>query len=173
MHLLIFIQFFFSVVFFMAALGKLVKPATFSETMRQLGINRSRTNSGVLAVAFLELIACVLLVVPTTLLIGKIISLILICLYILASWKARGRLVKCNWFGGLVIEQFGIVMNLRNLIFLIMCIYMIVMPDPLVIENYSLADISQIIFSSIGLIIIYSLVLMVTQYIKLFPGEQR
>lgn len=172
MNLFIFNQFFLSVVFFVAALGKLVKLATFSETMRQLGINRSWTNFAVMAIAFLELIACVLLVVPTTLLFGEIISLILICLYIFASWKARGRLVKCNWFGGLVIEQFGIVMILRNLIILIMCIYMIVMPDTLVIENYSLADITQHVFSSIGLLIIYSLVLMVSQYIKLYPGEQ-
>lgn len=173
MHLFIFIQFFMSVVFFMAALGKLVKPTAFSETMRQLGIIRLWAKSGLLIIAFLEIIACALLIIPSTLLFGQILSLILICSYVWASWKARGRLVKCNWFGGLVIEQFGVVMTLRNLIFLIMCIYMIVIPDTSVVGIYSLIDISQIILSSIGLLIIYSLVVMVTQYIKLYPGEQQ
>lgn len=173
MNLLSFFQVFLSVVFFVAALGKLVKPTAFSETIRQLGINPSWTKSGVLIIAFLELIACALLVIPTTLLFGEVVSLILIFSYVWASWRARGRLVKCNWFGGLVIEQFGVVMNLRALIFLIMCIYMIVMSGTSAFGVYPLVDIIQIIFVSMGLLIIYSLVLMVTQYIKLYPGEQQ
>lgn len=168
MDLFIFTQVFMSVIFFVFAIAKLTKLSSFMDTLRQLRIKPVWARIVVVIVPLVELVACLLLLLTSTLLYGEVLVLVLLGSYVWAAWRAKGRMVNCNWFGGLISEKFGFAMYVRIVVLLTMCIFLLVAPAQLTVDSASILEIITSIFSSLGIIAIYLLVLTLRQYNALY-----
>lgn len=155
---------FLSVVFALSAIGKFANLSSFRETMSQLRIAHPWAGIATVGVPIVELIACVLLLVPITQFYGQLVVLLLLASFIWASWRARGRSVDCNCFGGVLGEQFGRMTYLRIVAIFILDIFLIVTTSNEILLELSPIEIVSAILTSIGIIIIYSLLVLLQKY---------
>ncbi|WP_410770607.1 MauE/DoxX family redox-associated membrane protein [Fontibacillus sp. BL9] len=168
MEWFVFIQVFVSVLFAVSSAAKLSKMSSFRDTLRQLRITPLWTKNAVVAIPLLELAVCVLLLFPITSRYGAILALLLLVSFAWASWRAKGRMVTYQWFGGLLSERFGMGLHTRHLILFLLNIYLLVAPFSSKLASASFIEVTALVFSSLGIVAVYALGLTLRQYHKLY-----
>ncbi|MEF2968196.1 MauE/DoxX family redox-associated membrane protein [Paenibacillus sp. M1] len=168
MDWVVFIQLFVSVLFLVSAASKLSKPSSFMNTLRQLRIPPFRARRAAVIIPLAELAACGLLLFPATLVYGAAFGLLLLSSYVWAVWRAKGRMVSYEWFGGLLSEKFGSGLYIRHAVLFGMMIYLLAAPAFHAPKLASFTEISSMVLSSLGIMILYALVLTLWQYHKLY-----
>ncbi|MNW60590.1 hypothetical protein D3C74_385880 [compost metagenome] len=148
----------------LSSLGKFLNIQSFRETMTQLRITYPWSSIGTVGVPIAELIACILLFIPSTQLYGQLLILLLLALFIWASWRARGRSVDCNCFGGIVGEQFGRMTYLRIFAIFILNIVLFITTSNTALLEIPLIEMISAMLTSIGIIVIYSLLVLLKKY---------
>ncbi|MNZ92647.1 hypothetical protein D3C78_1116790 [compost metagenome] len=155
---------FLIVVFLLSSLGKFLNIKSFRETMLQLRIPYPWSGIGTVGVPIAELLACILLLIPSIQLYGQLLILLLLASFIWASWRARGRSVDCNCFGGIVGEQFGRMTYLRIVVIFILNMVLFFTTSNIALLEFSLIEMISAILTSIGIIVIYSLLVLLQKY---------
>ncbi|MBA9085703.1 putative membrane protein YphA (DoxX/SURF4 family) [Fontibacillus solani] len=155
---------FLIVVFLLSSLGKFLNIKSFRETMIQLRIPYPWSGIGTIGVPIAELLACILLLIPSIQLYGQLLILLLLASFIWASWRARGRSVDCNCFGGIVGEQFGRMTYLRICAIFILDMVLFLTTSNTALLEFSLIEMISAILTSIGIIVIYSLLVLLQKY---------
>ncbi|GIO35266.1 hypothetical protein J41TS12_01270 [Paenibacillus antibioticophila] len=168
MDWVVFIQLFVSVLFLVSAASKLSKPSSFMNTLRQLRIPPFQARRAAVMIPLAELAACGLLLFRATLVYGTVLGLLLLSSFVWAAWRAKGRMVTYQWFGGLLSEKFATGLYIRHAILLGMMIYLLTAPAFHAPKQASFTEISSMVLSSLGIIIIYALALTLWQYHKLY-----
>lgn len=168
MEWFVFIQVFVSVLFAVSSAAKFSKLSSFRVTLRQLRITPFWARNVVVAIPLLELVVCVLLLFPITLRYGAVLALLLLSSFAWAGWRAKGRMVTYQWFGGLISERFGMGLHTRHLVLFLLSIYLLVAPFSSTLTLASFNEISTLVLSSLGILVIYTLGLTLRQYHKLY-----
>lgn len=167
MQLNAFLQVFLCSYFFVTAVGKIIKPNAFKETMRQLRINPFWITPGLIAIVILELVVSALFISLDRPLFGILLSIFLLMLFIVMDFRGRRRIVIYRLFGGMVQEKTGRVTFLRNLSLLVMSIYLLFSPAyEISMEPFS--NIITLVVSSFGILVIYAFIGTLSQYIRLY-----
>ncbi|RCX19136.1 methylamine utilization protein MauE [Fontibacillus phaseoli] len=161
-------QVFVSALFAVSAAAKLSKLSSFRDTLRQLRITPLWARNVAVAIPLLELAVCVLLLFPITLRYGAVLALLLLSSFGWAAWRAKGRIVTYQWFGGLLSERFGTGLHTRHLILFLLNIYLLVAPFSSKLVSASFIEVTAVVFSSLGIVAVYALGLTLRQYHRLY-----
>lgn len=160
---------FLALIFFISGISKMFNLNSFKGTLDQLRIKQNWSKIALIGVPLGEIATSILLVIPVTQFLGQVIILILLTMFVWAAWRARGRSVDCNCFGGMIGEQFGRGTYFRIFfIFALDLLQIMLLSSPIKVYQLSFIEIVSAILTSIGIILIYSLFITIGKYHSLF-----
>ncbi|WP_170287096.1 MauE/DoxX family redox-associated membrane protein [Paenibacillus faecis] len=162
------VQVFVSVLFGVSSASKLSKLSSFRDTLRQLRIFPLWAKRAGAAIPLAELAVCVLLWFPMTLRFGAALALLLLCSFAWGAWRAKGRMVIYQWFGGLISEKFSMALYTRHFVLFLLSVYLLVAPLSSAWASASFGEIALAVLSSVGILVIYALGLTLRQYHQLY-----
>ncbi|MBN2984167.1 MauE/DoxX family redox-associated membrane protein [Cohnella algarum] len=108
-----FFQTFLLVVYVYSSVSKAAEWAVFRETIFQLKFSKRAAAAGAVLIPLAEFATAGLLLFNETIRHGAVCSLVLLAIFLWAGIRARGRLVDCRCFGGLIDDRFGRNTNIR------------------------------------------------------------
>lgn len=165
----IIINTFLAVVFILSGISKMFNLKSFRETLTQLRIGRNLSSVIAICLPICEIITCILIIIPKTQFVGLISVFFLSGSFLWATWRARGRSVECNCFGGVVSEHFGRITYYKILLLIALDLLIITMfSSPIAVYRLSFLEIVSALFTSGGVILVYSLLILLDRYGKLY-----
>lgn len=152
-----FFQIALAVLFVIAAIPKLIALKAFEQTIIGLGIAK-RVSTGIAkAVPIIELIISVFLLWDSYRLVGEFGVLILLIAFLWATWRASGKQLSCNCFGGVVPEIFGKTTVVRILLLMMMDVYLMLDSESTGINGLNGEEWLYAVCTTLGLLAIYKM----------------
>jgi uncharacterized membrane protein YphA (DoxX/SURF4 family) len=162
--LILFAQIFISIIFLVSSISKLKSLSNFKETIQELGFSSKMSGVGANFIIIIELIITILILFEKTRLIGEVFLTFILLLFSWSAWRAVriNRKIECNCFGNLSNSSLGNRTFLRIIPIGILNSILFLYPMETSILGSSWTEVIFIMFSSVGILIIY--ILLTTFY---------
>lgn len=161
MTLQFFVTIFIATLFIVSSITKLRSPKAFQVMLEQLGLSKKITRFSMLF-PVAELLVGLTLLWPPIRLWGQVSVLMLLIIFSWSAWKAlsANNKVKCNCFGSLTDESFGLSTVLRIAVLIILDLYLLISHDATSLNSIHLIEIVDVILFSLGVMVFYSLIVI-------------
>ena len=159
MNIDLFLQVFLMILLILSALSKFLTIQEFQATIHGLGFGQYLSKFLAIIVPTGEFIIALSLAFSSLVFSGLIslILLLLIFLFVTIYALYTKKKIKCNCFGGLTNEEFGMNTIVHILLFFLLDTYLLLNAPSKNILDYPLNDLINTSFSSIGIVMLYVL----------------
>lgn len=157
--MILFAQIFISIIFLVSSISKLKSLSNFKETIQELGFSSKMSVIGANFIIIIELIITIIILFENTRLIGEVLLTFILLLFSWSAWKAVriNRKIECNCFGNLSNSNLGNKTFLSIIPIGILNSILFLYPMETSILGASWTEVIFILFSSVGILIIYIL----------------
>ncbi|GAA0372899.1 MauE/DoxX family redox-associated membrane protein [Bacillus horti] len=158
MDWILFSRIFLSILFFFSALLKIVDKQNFINTIKDIGIRKELLSLAFGTLIIFEIIASILLWINSLVVFGLSLVYLLSIIFLFQTVKIirSEEEVQCNCFGSLTDEKLGYSTLIRIFIILSVNTYLIININSMN-STFSLSEIFSYTTTSLGLIMLYSL----------------
>lgn len=159
--MILLIQVLISVIFLMSSISKLKSLNSFKSTIQELGFSTKISGFGAVFVVVVELLISVFILFEVTRVIGSVLLTFSLLLFSWSAWKALKikKEIQCNCFGNISNGSLGKKTFLRIIPIGILNFILFFYPKDATIIGQSWLEITSAVFSSIGVFIIFSLII--------------
>lgn len=158
-QLYILLQILLATVFVFSGAAKLLSRISFHETLAAIGLSHSMSKMGSWVFPIVEIIAAGLLLYEPLRLVGEIVLLLMLAGFIVISIRAmrNKQKVSCQCFGELVDEPLGMATLIRSIVLIVCVVPLLIHTEETGLYSLEAMDVGRVIFSSLGILMIYGL----------------
>jgi hypothetical protein len=158
-ELLILLQVFIATVFVFSGTAKLFSRFSFLETLLLLGFTRTASRQLSWVFPIIEIAAAGMLVYEPLRLIGELMLLLMLFAFIVISIRMirSKQKVDCQCFGDLVEEPMGTGTIVRSIVLAACVVPLLLHQEKTGLYALDFMEIASVIFTSLGILIIYAL----------------
>ncbi|NEW08668.1 hypothetical protein GK047_21975 [Paenibacillus sp. SYP-B3998] len=162
------IQALYITVFVFSGITKLLSYQSFRKTFLDLGFSSLLTRIGTILIPVVELCFGFMILNDKVRIISEVGLLFLLLIFTWVTHKALNikKDIYCNCFGGTLPDKFGLNTYLKIFILFLMDLYLIFGQHSLDLSNVPFPTKCEIILTSIGILLIYLLVISLMNFKK-------